>query len=225
MIRTALRIPLRTCAALAVAGIALVASALTAGAHVEVAPEEAVAGTTTTLTFSFRHGKDGTATTALSVQVPVGASIVEVPAKEGWSSTLEDRGRVVTWSGGSAPDGTEATFAVVVRLPDTAGEVLFPTIQTTEAGELAWISQDEGEGEDVQPAPRLVLTPSQASSTSTSLADPSTTTRAMRDLPRTNLEAEERDGDGSPAPWLIGSGALALVSIAIGGTILKRRSS
>jgi periplasmic copper chaperone A len=206
-----------------VAVVALLVTASPAGAHVELDPAEAAAGSTLTLTFSFHHGKDGTATTALEVLLPEGAELVDLPAVPGWTATSDPAAGTITWSGGSVADGTEAAFPAVVTLPTQPGEVLFKTVQTTEAGELAWISQDEGEGEDVQPAPRLVLTPGQASSTTS--ADPSTTTRATRDLPRTNLEAEERDGDGSPAPWLIGSGALALVSIAIGGTILKRRSS
>lgn len=43
-------------------------------------------------------------------------------------------------------------------------------------------------------------------------------------LPGTTLEAEERDDGTSPAPWLIGSGVAAAAAVAIGGTILKRRS-
>lgn len=43
--------------------------------------------------------------------------------------------------------------------------------------------------------------------------------------PGTTLEAEERDdGNGSPAPWLIGSGIAAAAAVAIGGTLLKRRA-
>jgi periplasmic copper chaperone A len=213
----------RTAAALLLGLALLVALALPASAHVELEPGQAEAGSTTTVTFSFRHGKDGTATTGLSVQVPDGAAIVEVPAKEGWTSAVTDEGTVVTWTGGSVPDGTQAAFPVVVRLPAREGEVLFPTIQTTGAGELAWISADEGESEDDHPAPRLVLTPSQAPSSTA--GEPSTTTRAPRDLPRTILEAEQRDdGDGSLGPWLIASGVVAVLAIGIGGTILSRRS-
>ena len=213
----------RTAAALLLGACLLLALAPPAGAHVELEPGEAVAGSTTTLTFSFHHGKDGTATTGLSVQLPEGASVVDVPAKDGWTSSLDDGGSVVTWTGGSVPDGTEAAFTVTVRLPDAAGVALFPTIQTTGAGELAWISADEGESEDDHPAPRLVLTPGQSSSTTAPAR--STTTRATRDLPRTAVELEERDdGNESPAPWLIGSGLAALAVVGVGGTILKRRS-
>jgi uncharacterized protein YcnI len=210
----------RTAVALLTALAALVSLALPAGAHVELEPGQAQAGSTITLTFSFHHGKDGTATTALAVQVPDGAAIVEVPAKDGWTSEVAD-GDTVTWRGGSVPDGTEAAFPVVVRLPAREGVVLFPTVQTTGAGELAWISADEGEGEDDHPAPRLELTPGQA--TSSSSAGASTTTRAPRDLPRTILEAEQRDDGGSSPWWWVLSGAAAVVAIGVGGTILSRR--
>ncbi len=212
----------RTTVALALAAALLLALAAPAGAHVELDPTTAEAGSTATLTFSFHHGKDGTATTGLEVQLPDGAEVVDVPAVTGWTSSVSADGRVVTWSGGTVPDGTEAAFPIVVRLPVTAGEALFPTVQTTGAGELAWVSAEEGESEADHPAPRLVLTPA---SSSTTVRD-STTTRAPRDLPRTVLEAEEDrdDGNVSPAPWLIGSGIAAAVAIAIGGTILKRRS-
>ena len=203
----------RSIAALLSGSALVVLLAIPAGAHVDVDPGEAAAGSTVTLTFSFRHGLDGSATTALAVQIPDGAAIAEVPAKEGWTSALSEGGTVVTWTGGSVPDGTEAAFAVVVRLPAGEGEALFPTIQTTEAGELAWISADEGEGEDAHPAPRLVLTPGEAS----------TTTRAARDLPRTILEVEERDDGGSSPLWWVLSGVAAVVAIAVGGTILSRR--
>lgn len=43
-------------------------------------------------------------------------------------------------------------------------------------------------------------------------------------LPGTTLEAQDRDEDTSLAPWLIGSGVAAAAAVAIGGTVLKRRS-
>jgi uncharacterized protein YcnI len=206
----------------------LVALAAPAGAHVDLEPTTAVAGSTATLTFRFRHGKDGTATTGLEVQVPEGASVEEVPPVAGWTSSVSADGSVVTWSGGAVPDGVEAAFPLVVRLPDEAGVVLFPTIQATEAGELAWISEDEGEeeGEAAQPAPRLELTPGPGSTgSSTTQPAPSSTTASTRDLPRTALEADQRDdGGGSLLPWVVGSGVAAVVAIGVGGTVLRRRA-
>ena len=207
--------------ALALAAIALLAPA--AWAHVDLEPGEALAGSTTTLTFSFHHGKDGTATTALVVQVPEGTTIVEAPAVEGFSSVVDEAERTVTWSGGSVPDGTEARFPLVVELPSTPGVALFPTLQETEAGQLAWIGEDEGEGEDESPAPRLTLLPDPDATSSTTTSEPTTTT-TERELAGTTLEAQQRDdGDTSAAPWVIGSGLAALVVIGAGGMLLKRR--
>lgn len=211
-----------------VALVAVLLAAPVAGAHVELDPTEAIAGSTVTLTFSFHHGKDGTATTALEVLLPDGTQVVDLPAVPGWTGTADPAAGTITWSGGSVADGIEAAFPAVVRLPDQSGEVLFKTIQTTEAGELAWIEEEASEGEGAHPAPRLTLiadpsapTTTEATTTTES-SSPSTTERQ----PGTSLEAEERDdGSTSAAPWVIGSGVAALVAVGAGGLLLKRRVS
>jgi uncharacterized protein YcnI len=222
----------RLLAVLALAAVAVVVFASVAHAHVDLDPGEAVAGSTTTLTFSFHHGKDGTATTKLEVLLPEGASVVDLPAVEGWTSELDAATGTVTWSGGPVPDGTEAAFPVEVQLPSTPGETLFKTIQTTEAGELAWIEEEESEAEGAYPAPRLMLTADPNASTTTTTATPATTTTAAETgtetterLAGTTLEAAQRDdGSNSAAPWLVGSGIAALVVVGAGGLLLKRRA-
>jgi uncharacterized protein YcnI len=216
-------------AALAAAILLLLAGP--AGAHVDLEPGEATAGSTTTLTFSFHHGKDGTATTGFEVLLPAGTSVVEIPAVAGWASELNETEGVVTWSGGSSPDGVETRFPLVVTLPATPGEVLFKTIQTTEAGELAWIEEDDdGEGENSSPAPRLMLVtdPNATTTTEPSTATTAGVTTSTTDddtLPGTTLEAAARDdGTTSAAPWLIGSGVAAAVVVVAGGAVLKRRA-
>ncbi len=131
----------------------LVLLAPPAAAHVEVGPETAVAGSETTLTFSFHHGKDGAATTALQVQLPDGAEVVSVPAVAGWTSSVDGRGHV---DGRPGARRDRAEFPIVVRLPGHRRHRAVPDGAVTEAGELAWISPDEGEGEDQHPAPRVV---------------------------------------------------------------------
>lgn len=222
MVRRLLALP-------ALALVALILLATTAGAHVEVDPTEAPAGSTTTLTFSFHHGKDGTATTGLEVLLPPGASVVEVPPVEGWTSAVDEAAGTITWSGGSVPDGTEAAFPVVVTLPSTPGEALFKTIQTTEAGELAWIEEDQGEAEGSYPAPRVTLVADPSATTTTAEVTTTTaeqeTTSTTERLPGTSLEASERDdGDNSAAPWVIGSGVAALAVIGAGGLVLRQRA-
>jgi periplasmic copper chaperone A len=203
----------------------VVALASPAMAHVELEPEQATAGATETLTFSFHHGKDGAATTALEVQLPEGTAVVEVGQVDGFTASQDESTRTVRWEGGPVPDGVEARFPLTVTLPVTTGVVLFPTIQETEAGELAWIGEEEGEGEDSSPAPRLTLG-ADPNATTTSEPSPTTTdapvTSTTADLPGTTVEAaNEGDGDAA-APWLIGAGLAAVAAVAIGGTLLKR---
>ena len=80
--------------------LGLVALAPAAWAHVEVEPEEAIAGATETLTFSVEF--EGAATTGLEVQLPDGASVTEVPAKAGWTASVDDAAHTVAWTGGSS---------------------------------------------------------------------------------------------------------------------------
>jgi uncharacterized protein YcnI len=208
--------------ALSLLGLLVLAPA--AWAHVEIDPSDAVAGATETLTFSVAY--EGAATTGLEIRLPDGASVAEVPDKAGWTSTVDAAANTVSWSGGSS--AADEAFSVVVELPTTPGEVLFPAIQQTTDGEVAWIGEEETEGEEGNPAPRLTLTADpNATSTTTTEATTSTTaaTTTTNDLPGTTLEAEERDdGSTSAAPWIIGSGIAALLAIGIGGWLLKRHA-
>lgn len=220
MIRRLIAVPL-------LALIALVGLASGASAHVNIDPEEVVAGSTTTLTLSFHHGKDGSATTGLEVLLPEGVVLVSVPDVVGWTSAVDDTAGTVTWTGGSVPDGEEGAFPVEVTMPSEPGELLFKTVQTTAVGELAWIEEEEGHEEGSYPAPRLTVVAdpdapvSDDDTTTSTEADDTTTTER---LPGTTLEAEQRDdGSSSPAPWLIGAGVAAVVAIGAGGYVLKRR--
>jgi uncharacterized protein YcnI len=208
--------------ALSLLGLVLLAAP--AWAHVEVEPAEAVAGSTQSLTFNVAY--EGAATTGLEVQLPDGASVTEVPEKAGWTSRVDAAANTVSWSGGSS--AADESFAVVVQLPTTTGEVLFPTIPLTPDGEVAWIGEDETEGEEGRPAPRLTVTADPNATTTTEATTTTTvaqSTSTTDELPGTTLEAEERDdGSTSAAPWIIGSAIVAVLAIAIGGTLLKRRA-
>jgi len=212
---------LRRLALLSVAVTALhVAVAPSAMAHTELEPAEATAGSTETLTFHVAH--EGAGTTGLDVELPDGASVVEVPAKAGWTTSSDPEDNTVSWRGG--PVDADETFEVVVQLPNTTGVVLFPAIQLTTEGEVAWISPDEGEGHDTNPSPRMTLIadPNATTTTAPTTTEPPTSTTA--DLPGTTVEAaNEGDGDAA-APWLIGAGIAAVVAIVVGGTLLKRHA-
>jgi uncharacterized protein YcnI len=207
--------------ALSTLGLLAIASA--AWAHVEIEPTEAVAGSTATLTFAVEY--EGSPTMGLEVQLPDGATVSDVPAKAGWTSTVDPAANTVSWTGGTATD--DESFDLAVELPTTAGEVLFPAVVTTADGEVAWIEPEESEGEEGHPAPRITLTEDPNATTTTEGSTTTTTaaTTTTDELPGTTLEAEERDdGSNDAAPWLIGSAIVALLAIIIGGLLLKRRA-
>jgi len=205
---------------LAVTAVAVVALAAPALAHTELEPSEATSGSTETLTFHVAY--EGAGTTGLDVQLPEGASVVEVPDKPGWTSSTPAANQV-SWAGG--PVEADETFDVVVELPTTTGVVLFPAVQLTTEGEVAWIDPEEGEGHDGNPAPRLTLVADPNATTTTEPPTTTTeeTTSSTADLPGTTLEAADDGDDDAAAPWLIGAGLAALAAIALGGWFLKRR--
>jgi uncharacterized protein YcnI len=215
----------RLAVATALVFVAVGALAGPAWAHTELEPAEATAGATELLTFHVAY--EGAGTTGLEVQIPDGATVVDVPAKAGWTSDTNEADRTVTWTGG--PVEADETFDVEVTLPTTPGVVLFPAIQRTTDGEVAWIDPEEDEGHDSFPAPRISLIADPSATTSTTAAPTTTSTTetpttTTADRPDTTVEAaNEGDGD-SAAPWLIGAGIAALVAIALGGWFLKKRA-
>lgn len=184
--------------------LGLAALAAPASAHVAIDPTEAAAASVVTLVFVVEP--EGAATTGVVVQLPEGAYVLSVPVKAGaWVSAVDAAANTLTWSGGSSV--AVERFSVKVQLPATVGEVQFPTLQQTSNGEIAWSEAQESKGELGHPAPRINLTPARANP-----------------LPRTTLEAAQRDdGTTSAAPWIIGSTIAAVLMIAVGGTLLQRK--
>lgn len=169
---------------LAVAAGALVLSMSgmgAANAHVTVETENAAAGSTALLTFSVAHGCDGSPTTRIGVRIPAGINSAAPTINPGWSvskkmqrlaNPVTDRhGRkltervdqVIYTARSPLADGYRDTFTISVPLPDdAAGRTLaFPTVQTCQQGETAWIDVTaEGQNADdlEAPAPTIVVT-------------------------------------------------------------------
>jgi uncharacterized protein YcnI len=147
------------------AGIAAIAAALPAGAHVRLSPRSVAGGIRTDLTFRCPTERSNTPTVKLVVQVPVGASLgtVSVPPKRGWRVRIATRGRAIdtiTWEGGSIPPGSFATFVIHAGpLPAGPQTLFFRAIQTYGDGEVVrWIEERApGEGEPPFPAPALTV--------------------------------------------------------------------
>jgi uncharacterized protein YcnI len=204
--------------------------ALTAPAHVEPQVSEAPAGSRTTFSFVVEHGCDGSPTVEVAIQIPEGAFDVVPVEQAGWVGTVEQGTQpVVRFAGGPLAADVEGTFGFELVTPNLPGQtVLFPTVQTCEEGEIAWIDPAEVAEE---PAPRVRLTENAqpvlpttttTAAPTTTTAVPSTTTPPTTDP--SDGDADDADDDGGMPTLLIGAAALA----AAGGVAFaaaRRRSS
>lgn len=194
-------------------------------AHVDPQVSEAPAGSRTTFSFAVEHGCEGSATTAVSIQVPEGAFDVVPLAPEGWEGSVDAAvPPVVTFTGGVLPDDVEGSFGVELVTPNLAGqEVFFPTVQTCEVGEIAWIDTAEDAEE---PAPRIRLTENAQPILPTTTA-PVVTTAPLSNATPTTTDSGGRGGGGSgddddATPTLL-IGALALGAAVVVGVVASRR--
>jgi uncharacterized protein YcnI len=163
----------------AVLGLALVAFvAGPAAAHVEIDPESAPKGSTTSFSFRVPTEKDNASTVGLEVTFPAGHPIpsVSVLVKPGWSFTVEktplpkpiktEFGEVteavskITWTGGQIPpDGYDLFTVLGGPLPKNVNQLEFKASQTYSDGEVVqWIEPTvKGGAEPEHPAPVLKL--------------------------------------------------------------------
>jgi uncharacterized protein YcnI len=162
----------------ALAGVALVVAAPMAAAHVTVNPGEAPKGGYAALSFRVPNERDDASTTRLEVNFPTDTPIasVRVQPKPGWryeiertelDEPIEQHGEEITevvskitWTGGEIGTTEFDEFGVSVGpLPTDVDQILFPSIQTYDSGEVVrWIEEPvEGEEEPENPAPVLTL--------------------------------------------------------------------
>lgn len=176
-------LPTRALARLAVGGTlalgATMLSAGTAGAHVTVTPSDTASGAYSVLTFAWGHGCGDSPTTKVAVQIPEGIYAVsptrnpdytiekvmeslDEPIDDGHGGEYTERVAEVVYTATTPlPNGYRDAFELSLKLPEgEAGDQLaFPTIQTCETGETAWIDETvEGEPEPDTPAPAFTLT-------------------------------------------------------------------
>ncbi|MEO7391688.1 MAG: copper chaperone PCu(A)C, partial [Ramlibacter sp.] len=123
--------------------IALVALTLPATAvlaHVSLQEPRAETGSTYRAVLRVGHGCDGSATRALTVQVPAGFAAVKPAPKPGWD--LAVKGPVVTWTASGKPamlpDGMRGEFVLGGTVPAAAGPLWFKVLQVCEQGSIDW---------------------------------------------------------------------------------------
>ncbi len=169
------------------AAIIALAAISPASAHVTASASNTAAGAYTLVTFGFGHGCGESATTEIAIQIPESLTAVSPGMNYGWTveKVFEDLAtpipdghggeytervsEVVYTAKEPVPNGFYDSFELSLRLPeDAAGQTLyFPTVQTCEEGETAWIEiPEEGQsGDDLEsPAPAIVVTEPEAAS-------------------------------------------------------------
>jgi uncharacterized protein YcnI len=235
---------------LAVAALlmAAVAVAAPAAAHVTVTPSTTQAGAQALVEVSVGHGCEGSATTAVEIRIPDAVYSVTPTRNPLWELSVEkepvvppvtdehgaritDRVASVTYRTDTPlPDGQRDTFQLALRLPGEAGRTLvFPTIQTCEKGESAWIEVPAA-GQDPEdldlPAPAFVVTaagPSSASrpSNPSTSSDPSTASPASGEV--TLVAGDESSSSAGSSLLALAALGVGVIGVVLGLTVLARQ--
>lgn len=159
--------------------VSVVGLASPASAHVTVTPSTTTPGAHAILEFGVGHGCGKSPTTRITIQIPPQITSVtptrtalwkvekqtekvDPPVTDAHGDSIVERVASITYSTDTPlPDGYREVFEVEVQLPSVSGTTLsFPTIQTCEQGETAWIEvpQDgQNTGKLALPAPGFVV--------------------------------------------------------------------
>ena len=133
---------------------ALVAIPAVASAHVVLTGTSAPAGAYYAAVFRVGHGCGGSATTAVTVHLPDSIPAPHPQPKAGWTietTRAPDSQRVVavTWRG-LLPSEEFDDFGLLMKLPDTPGDLVLPVTQTCTDAVSEWNGATPG-----RPAPIL----------------------------------------------------------------------
>jgi uncharacterized protein len=172
----------RTFIIAAVSLVTVLAFAGPAFGHVEVKPESADHGSTTTFTFSVPNEEDNAKTVKVEIFFPESTSFATVTPLDvpGWTAT--STAESVTWSGGAISGEDEVDFAVKLGPAPASGDSMtFKALQAYDNGDVVrWIDLQTGADEPPHPAPVVKLTGPTAAATTTSR--PVATTAIRRPL-------------------------------------------
>lgn len=147
------------------AAAVLTAAPAAAGAHVVADPGQASAGAYQPVRFRVGHGCGSAATTVLRVEIPPEMVSARPQPKPGWALQIEhnETSKVVaiTWRG-ALPDEQFDEFAIMFKLPDAAGTLYFPTVQSCGDEQNQWTEIPSPGERASHPAPSLTITPKAA---------------------------------------------------------------
>lgn len=212
--------------ALAATAALVFGGAVAASAHVSIAEGAVEAGSYSILTFGVPHGCDGSATTEVAIQIPEGINAV-TPTRNGLytvEKVMEDLDTPITDSHGNEvtervaqvvytaatplPDGQRDAFDLSLQIPEDAADttLYFPTVQTCEQGETAWVQiPEEGQdGHDLDaPAPSVDV-----------VAASDESAHGHGDSTETTVDAHDEDSASATAP--ADQTPLVVTSLAVG---------
>ena len=227
--------------AVGVAALSL-GGALAASAHVTVTPDKTTAGSYALLTFGVPHGCAGSSTTKVAIKIPEPINSVTPTVNPNWTvekekvalatpitdshgnQVTERVDQVVYTAKTPLPDGYRDALVLSTQIPDVAGETLtFPTVQTCEAGETAWVeAAAAGAEEPAHPAPAFEVTAAAAE------GGPSDTAAAASDTAAAptssaDVAATASPTDTSAVNWVsIAALVAGLLGLGAGGVALAR---
>lgn len=211
--------------ALAATAALILGGAVAANAHVSIAEGPVEAGSYEILTLGVPHGCDGAATTKVAIQIPEGINAVtptrnslytvekvmedlDTPITDSHGNEVTERvAQVVYTAATPLPDGQRDAFELSLQIPEDAADttLYFPTVQTCEQGETAWVQiPEEGQdGHDLDaPAPSVDVVAASASS------------HGHGDS--TDATAEAHGEDAASAPASADQTPLVVTSLAVG---------
>ncbi|MCK6081384.1 YcnI family protein [Microbacterium sp. EYE_5] len=223
------RAPRRSALALtgaAIGGALVLAAPLAASAHVHVHADGAAAGATSRLDFTFSHGCDGAATTALVFDIPDAVDNATPIVDGAWTIDRElgENGvptRITYTAVTPVEDGLSATVAFDALFSSDAGgtDVAFPVVQQCGTAETAWseIAEDGQDPDELEsPAPLVAVGAASETGSSDHGEDHGD---AAADAEPAAATAPAAD---ATATWLAG-GALVLGAAALVVALLNRR--
>ena len=153
-----------------------------AGAHVVLDTPQAPAGSYYKAIFNVPHGCDGSPTIQLRILLPEEIIIAKPMPKTGWSiqivkealqqpvrnegREIVQRVKEVIWRGGPLSADEFDSFTMLIKLPETAGRLYLPAVQSCEAGAWDWVDippQGQTSRDVRSPAPSVLVLPASGS--------------------------------------------------------------
>jgi uncharacterized protein YcnI len=113
-------------------GIAFLAFASPAFAHLSLNPTAVRRGELVDLTFSVPNEDDRLGIDHVTLGIPTDFKLDDAEAKPGW--TQSRTGQAITWSGGNVPKGEYATFGIRGTAPKKIETVLFNVLVGDRSG-------------------------------------------------------------------------------------------